>query len=213
MPNNNQRERNGIHPVNMQPKDLNSDRYAPEIARQQRDIEEGSRREAEQQWGERVEDEEHERVADDVADDLAVPGSAAEGCAVEDPGLRPVDQHTPEGELPDYFVHGPLGDEELFEAVAEAVEAGSEEGEEVALQLVRGRVIVLAGDVVGGEEDAHTADAEEDAGVLREMVTHVEEDERDDDNNDNGPEVNQLGREDGGLSYRLIFLYIKGSND
>ena len=200
MPNNNQHERNGIHPVNMQPKDLNPDRHAPEIARQQRDIEKGSRREAEQQRGERVEDEEHERVADDVADDLAVPGSAAEGRAVEDPGLRPVDQHAPEGELPDYFVHGPLGDEELFEAVAEAVEAGSEEGEEVTFQLVRGRVIVLAGDVVGGEEDAHAADTEEDAGVLREVVAHVEEDERNDDNNDNGPEVDQLGREDGGLS-------------
>jgi len=114
--------------------------------------------------------------------------------------LRPVDQHTPEGELPDYFVHGPLRDEELFEAVAETVEAGSEEGEEVAFQLVRGRVIVLAGNVVGGEEDAHAADAEEDTGVLRDVVAHVKENERDDNNNDDGPEVDQMGREDGGLS-------------
>ena len=192
--------------MNVQPKDPNPDCHAPEIARQQRDIEEGSGRKAEHQRGKRVEDEEHERVADDVADDLAVPGSAAEGRAVEDPGLRPVDQHAPEGELPDYFVHGPLRDEELFEAVAEAVEAGSEEGEKVAFQLVRGRVIVLASDVIGGKEDAHAADAEEDAGILCEVVAHVEEDERDDDNNDDGPEVDQLGREDGGLSCRVSFL-------
>ena len=86
----------------MQPKDLNPDPHAPEIARQQRDIKEGSQREAELQRGEQVEDKEHKRVADDIANDWAVLGNAAEGRAVKDPGLRPVNQHTLEGELPDY---------------------------------------------------------------------------------------------------------------
>ena len=64
--------------------------------------------------------------------------------------------------------------------------------------------------MVGGEEDAHAADAEEDAGVLCKVVAYVEEDERDDDNNDDGPEVDQLGREDGGLSCWVSFLIYKG---
>ena len=59
---------------------------------------------------------------------------------------------------------------------------------------------VGAGDVVGGQEDAHAADADEDAGDLSGVVAHVEDGEGDDDDEDDGEEVDELGAEDGGVS-------------
>jgi len=58
--------------------------------------------------------------------------------------------------------------------------------------LVGGRQGNGASDAVGAEEDAHAADAEEDAGVLGDVVADFEEDEGDDDDDDYGPEVYEL---------------------
>jgi hypothetical protein len=54
--------------------------------------------------------------------------------------------------------------------------------------------------VIGAEENAHAADADEDAEDLGPVVADAEEEEgyRDDDND--GPEVNQLRGEDGGVA-------------
>lgn len=122
------------------------------------------------------------------------------GGSVEDACLGAVDEHAPEGELADDFVEGPFGDEEFFGDVAHAVEGGTEEGEEVAFELVAAGDAAEAGaggDVVAAEEDADSADADEDAGDLGDVVADLEDEEGEDDNNHDGPEIDELGGENG----------------
>lgn len=176
---------------------LDSNRHAPKTPCQQTDIEKRGRGKTEQNRGERVEEREDEGVAGEVAADFGRPGRGGEGGAVEDGGLHADDEHAPEGELTDNFVHGTFGDEEFFEDVGEAVAGGTEQGEEVTLELIGARECIRAGQVIAAEQDAHAADAEQDAGVLRPVIPHFEEDERDGDNDDDGPEVDELGGEDG----------------
>lgn len=48
--------------------------------------------------------------------------------------------------------------------------------------------------MVAAKENAHTADADKNAGELSGMVAHMEEQEGDDNNNDNGPKIDELRR-------------------
>lgn len=190
-------ESDGIHPMDVQAEDAHADDDAPEVAREQADVEEGGRREPEHERRQRVEEREAQRVADQIPADATVPDRDAERVAVEDARLRAVDQHAPEAELADDFVQGPLADEEFLGDVAHAIEGGADEGEEVTFELVAARdgaVICGAGDVVAGQQDAHAADADQDAGDLRGVVAHVQEEEGEHDDEDDGPEVNQLRR-------------------
>lgn len=116
--------------------------------------------------------------------------------------MRAVDDHAPPADLADDFVQRPLADEELLGDVAEAVEGGAGEREQVALQLAAGGDVaaVDAGDVVRAEEDAHAADAGEDAQDLGPVVADPEDEEGDRYDDDDGPEVYQLRREDGGVA-------------
>ena len=50
--------------------------------------------------------------------------------------------------------------------------------------------------MVGCEEDAHAAAADEDPGYLGPFVAYAEEEEGDDYDADDGPEVEELGGED-----------------
>ena len=59
-----------------------------------------------------------------------------DGMAVENGGLHAVDEHAPECQLADDFVHGSLGDKEFFKGVAEAVEGLSEQAEKISLESV-----------------------------------------------------------------------------
>ena len=90
--------------MHVQPEDADANNHAPEIAREQADVEEGGRREPEHERREGVEERETEGVAGQVAADAAIPGRGAEGGAVEDARLRAVDQGAPEAELADDFV-------------------------------------------------------------------------------------------------------------
>ena len=54
--------------------------------------------------------------------------------------------------------------------------------------------------MVAGEQDTHTADTDEDAEDLGGVVTDVEEEEGNGDDEDDGPEVDELGGEDGGVA-------------
>lgn len=97
-----------------------------------------------------------------------------------------------------------LGDEELFQHVAGTIESGTEEGKEIASKLVSWAVAavlsrLVARDVVRGNEHAHTAAADKDAEDLDPSVANLEEDEGNDDDTDNGPEVDELGREKVGI--------------
>ena len=57
--------------------------------------------------------------------------------AIEYGGLYSVDEHAPECELADDFVHGSLRDQELLECVTEAVEGLSEQTEKISFEGVR----------------------------------------------------------------------------
>lgn len=192
-------KRDRVHPVDVQVQRLDPDDHAPEVARQQGDVHERGRRQAEDEGRGRVEEGQAEGVADEVPGNLAVPVGGLEGGAVEDGGLDAVDHHAPEGELADDLVDGALADEVLLDDVGEAVESGGEQGEQVALDLAAAGIVaaVGAGDVVGGDEDAHAADADEDAEDLGVVVADVQQEEGDDDDDDDGPEVDQLGGEHG----------------
>lgn len=196
----NEHKGNGIHPVDAQVEDLDANGDAPEVARQQGDVEEGGRGEAEEHGGERVEEEQHERVARQVAADVCVPHGGAEAVAVEDARLRAVDQHAPEAELAHHLVQRALRHQKLLAHVGDAVQRGAQQREQVALERVERRGGPAGGQVVGPEEDAHAADAEQDADDLQPVVAHLEEEEGDDDHDDNGPEVDELGGQDGGVA-------------
>lgn len=187
----------GVHPVDALVEDFDANDDAPEVARQQGDVEEGGRGEAEDEGRARIEDQEAERVAGHVAADFAVvPDGGSVAGAVEDAAHGAVDEHAPEAELADDFVERSLAHQEFLGHVAHAVERGADEGEEVAFELVAARDAAEAGalrNVVGAEEDADAADADEDADDLGRVVADVEEDEGDEDDDYDGPEVDELG--------------------
>jgi len=73
---------------------------------------------------------------------------------VEDAGLCAVDEHAPERKLAHDLVQRPFGNQPLLKHVAEAIEGGAEQGEEIAFDGTGGAKVVRAGDVVGAEDDA-----------------------------------------------------------
>lgn len=108
--------------MDRKPKHLDADDHAPEIRRQEADVEERGGGEAEHDRCEGVEERQAERVAGQVPADFAVPVRVADRVAVENGGLRPVDYHREEGEEADHFVDGPFADEVFLRDVGEAVE-------------------------------------------------------------------------------------------
>lgn len=117
-----QDKRNRIHPVHAQVKYLDADAHAPEVRRQQTDVEEGRAGKAEQHWCKGVKEREDERIPGEVAADGGVPHGGSEARAVEDAHLSAVDEHAPEGHLSHHFIQGALRYEELLDNVAQAVE-------------------------------------------------------------------------------------------
>lgn len=115
---------------------LGSDHDSPESARQQTDVEESSTAHAEDDGCQRIEDEQQQSVADNVSDDLSVPLCFLDRMAIEYGSLYAVDEHAPECELTDDFVHGSLRDQELLKCIAEAVKSLSEQAEEISLESV-----------------------------------------------------------------------------
>ena len=71
--------------------------------------------------------------------------------------------------------------------------------------------------MVRADEDAHAADADNDAENLEEAVAHAEEEEGDDDHHHDGPEVDELCAEDVGVAVRqdgeVVALDIKEGHD
>lgn len=133
---------------------------------------------------------------------MGIPHRGAEGGAVKDARLRPVDDHAPPADLSDDLVQWALADEELLGHVAEAVEGRARQREQVALELAaRGDVAAVdARQVVRGQQQAHAADADEDTQHLCPVIAHAQEEERDGHDDDDGPEVDQLRRQDGGIA-------------
>lgn len=191
---------NGVQVVDDVAKDVDADDDAPEVGRQQRDVEKGSTAHAQDEGSQGVEDEEAEGVAGEPAADGIVPVRIAEGCAIEDGGLNAVDEHAKEAHKSQDVVHGALGHEPLLKNVGNTVKSGTEKAKEVALDHVNTRAAVGASNVVRGKQDAHATAADEDTNDLEQLVAHTQQEERDDDDADDGPKVEQLGGQQVGVS-------------
>lgn len=64
--------------------------------------------------------------------------------------------------------------------------------------------MVVAGELVGSENDAYAADAEKNTDDLGPVVADLEEKKGDYHDDYDGPEVDELGGEDGGLKMILV---------
>ena len=149
-----------------------------------------------------IKEREDQRIADHIPGDGAIPRRGLEGVAVENPRLGAVDDHAPKAQLAHDLIQRTLRHEELLRHVAEAVEGRSREGEEIALELVAGGDVaaVRARDVVARDQQARPADADQDPEHLRPVVADLQKEETDRDDDDDGPEVDELGGEDGGVA-------------
>lgn len=196
---NNEHKGNGIHPVNCEVKDLDSHNDGPEIACQETNVEECCTGHAKYDWSKGVEDEQEESVADEVTSDSTVPGGVAKVTAVEDASLCAVDEHAPERQLTNDFVHRTLGDQKLFETIVKGVESCAEKNEEITLDLIDRGPGVCSVNVVACDEDPKAGAANQNAGVLRDMVSDLEEDEGKNHNHDDCPKANKLCRQDCGV--------------
>lgn len=179
---------------------MDPNNHAPEVARQQANVEERRRAHAQQEGREAVEDKQTQRVADNVPNDGAVPGGLLEGVAVKDTGRRAADKHANEAHEAQHLVHGPARHVPLLKYVAEAVARGAGETKKIALELLGRVVVVGAGHGVAAQQHAHAAAGDEDAEELEGAVADLEEEEGDDDDADDGPKVEQLGREEVGVA-------------
>ena len=54
--------------------------------------------------------------------------------------------------------------------------------------------------MVTGDEQTRASDADKDAADLRPVVADLEEEKRNDNDDDDGPEVDELGGKDGGVA-------------
>lgn len=195
-------KRDRVQEMNPISKNLQANNHAPEVASQQTDIEEGGRSKPVQNRHERIKQRQDERIASQIAAHLPIPHRRPEASTIKNPRLRPIDDHSPPTNLPDHLIQRPLTHQELLCHVAQTIEGRARQREQIAFELLaRGDVpAVDTGEVVGGEEDAHAADADDDAEELGPVVADLQEEEGDGDDDDDGPEVDQLRREDGGVA-------------
>lgn len=200
--NQNEYKRDGIQKMDGVPKDPQTDDDAPEVACQQTDIKEGSRSKPIQNRYEGIEQRQNECITGQIATNLTIPHRSLEAIAIKDARLRTIDDHPPPANLPNDLVKRPLADQKLLGHITQSVERGTGQCEQVPLELISGGDIaaVDALDVVRGQEDAHAADAGQDAEDLGPVVADAEEEEGDGHDDDDGPEVDQLRREDGGVA-------------
>ena len=149
--------------MDMQSKDMNAHNNSPKIPRQQSNVEERRTRHSKDNRRQGVEYEQQKSVADEVPTDRTVPDRRVEGTAVEDPGLSAVDEHAPEGELADDFVHRPLRNQELFDDIADAVEGSAQQDKQVTFDFGAAgsdTATIRAGDVVACNQDAEAGAAD-----------------------------------------------------
>ena len=117
--------------------DFHTNDRAPEVARQERNIEECSGGKTEEDRCATIEDQETERISGQVATHFTiVPDRGGVLRAVENAGHGAVDEHAPEAELAYHFVQWPFRDKEFFCDVAHAVKGCAYQCEEVTFQLI-----------------------------------------------------------------------------
>ncbi len=181
--------------MNAQVENLDTDAYTPEVSCQETDVEESSAGQPEHDRCQRVEQRKDQCVTGQVSANFTVPCSCSELVLVEDASLSAIPNHTPEAQLTDDFVKRPLGNEEFLDNVADTIASSTNEGEQIALDLVSLADTIARGcssDVITTNQDANASDADQDANNLRDVIPDPEKDEGYDNNNDDGEEVDQL---------------------
>lgn len=171
-------------------KHTHANSHTPETSCQQRNVEECRRSHAEHNRRKRIEEYQRERKTHEVPSNLSIPSCTGELVAVEDGGGNAVDNDSEEANHAYYLVQRTFGDEPFFEDVGETIESCAEGREKVAFDFCW--AAIGAGDVVGGDEDAHAADADQDSEDLSPAVADFEDEEGDDYYDNNGPEIDEL---------------------
>lgn len=120
----------GVEEVDAQAKHLDSDHDAPEVAGEQGDVEKGRAGEPEEQGRQTVEQEETQRIPDQVARHRAVPDR-----------LHAHDDGSVHAQLAEHLVHRPLAHQVLLRDVREAVKSSSKQRKQVSLDQVAARLL------------------------------------------------------------------------
>ena len=181
--------------MNAQVENFDTDAYTPEVPCQETDVEESSAGQPEHDRCQRVEQRKDQCVTGQVSANFTVPCSCSELVLVEDASLSAIPNHAPEAQLTDDFVKRPLGNEEFLDNVADTITSSTNEGEQIALDLISLADTIARGcssDVITTNQDANASDADQDANNLRDVIPDPEKDEGYDNNNDYGKEVDQL---------------------
>lgn len=172
--------------------DLHSNGDSPEIVCQQADVEEGRASKPKHQWRKGIEQGKDQRVACKISTNFTVPRCCAERCPVENACLCSVDEHAPKSDLPNDFVQWTLRNEELLKHITYAIASSAEQCEEISLNLItpgNRPGIRSTGNVVTCEQDAEATKANQYPSYLSWMVANMQEEERNQDDHNNGPEI------------------------
>lgn len=207
----------GVQEVNGVAKDPDSDNDTPEVGSQQRNVEERRTSHAQHDGDQNVEKVQAQGVTDDPADNLTVPGSVIERLAVENGGLDSVDTHAKQTQERQDVVQVSSRHEPLLKHVGGTVEGGTEKGEQVTLDHVKTATTVGAADVVTANQDAHTTTADQDTNDLEDSVADLEKEEGNDHDTDDSPKVDELGRQNVGVSVgqnsKVVSLNVQERHD
>lgn len=150
-----------VHPMHRQVKELYANDHTPEIGREQRDVEECSACDSQHEWNQLTEQGKRRGKAYQVHPNLGRPYRRLKGTALQECCLNGTYEHSPESMLANHFVQWALGDEEFFEAVADAVECRAKESKQIPFDSIWKVARARSIDSVRGNEDAHSAHTEQ----------------------------------------------------
>lgn len=124
--------------------------------------------------------------------------------------------------MANHLIQWTLGDQELLGNITETVTCCSQECKEIALDLItfadRIHGARSARDVIASDQDANSTNADQDTRDLCNVVAHMKEEERNNDNHYDRKKVDQLRRQDGSVAIceygKVVTLNIeKGQDD
>lgn len=215
--NDDEHESNRVQEVNLVAKNAGADDDTPEVGSQKRDVEESRATHSQHDRNQRIEQVHAQRKTNNPADNVAVPGGVIEGLSVKDGSLDSVDAHAKETQEGQDMVQMRLGHEPLLKDIGSTVERGAKQSKEITLDHIKTLAAVGTRDVVAANQNTHATAADEDTHDLEDSVADLEQEERDDDDANNGPEVDELGGEDVGVAVgqdsKVVALDIEERHD
>jgi len=129
--------------------DLSSNAHSPKVCGKKTNVQEHGTTHTKDQRAHAVKQRKRKSVSCQVSTHGAVPRGILERSSVKDSRLYAVDDHAEKTHHTNDLVQWSLGDEELFRDIAEAIERGTKQCEQVAFDSVERLKLVRACDVVG----------------------------------------------------------------